>query len=144
MLTPTQSNGTTEDREPRDAGYALIEILVTLAILSLALGTLWNVLSDGARRASRAEGMTKANLHARSLLDKTGSEIPFRQGLTTGQFDDGLRWQVRIEPFGSAVDQRAWPVAAYAVTAEVSWRDGPRDPALTLTTVRLGPKEVSR
>lgn len=144
MLIPVQSNGTQEDGESRDAGYALLEILVTLAILSLALSTLWTMFSDGARRAIRAEVMAQASLHARSLLDKIGADIPLKHGLTTGQFDDGLWWQLRIEPFGAAMDQRAWPVAAYSVTAEVSWRDGTKDRAFSLATVRLGPKEVSR
>lgn len=133
-----QSEGSSE------AGYALIEMLVTLAILSMALAVLWGVLADGTRRAGQAASSADAVLRARSLLDKTGVEIPLRSGLTTGQSADGLRWQVRIAPYGDATQQRAWPVAAFAVDVEVSWHDGGKERALTLSTLRLGPKENLR
>lgn len=144
MLSPTLYDREWQDAESGEAGFTLIEAIVTLAILALALSTLVSVLSDGFRRAGQAEVVAQANLHARSLLDKVGAEIPLTPGLTTGQLANGSHWQLHIEPFGDGADQRAWPVGAYTILAEVSWREGMRDRSIMVSTLRLGPKERFR
>lgn len=128
----------------KEAGFALLEVLVALAILALTLSVLVGVLSDGVGRARQAEALAEAGLRARSLLARVGTEIPLRQGLTTGQFANGLRWQLRIEVYGDATERRAWPVGAYSVSAEIVWHDGVRERSAVLTTLRLGPKEPIR
>jgi len=130
--------------ERSEAGFALVEMLASLAILALALGTLFAVLSDGARRTGHAERLAEAGLHAQSLLARVGPEIPLTQGVTAGELPNGLRWQLRIEPYGDAADRRAWLTGAYKVTAEVAWNDGVKERSLTLATLRLGAKEQGR
>ena len=144
MLNTMQSHSPREKDESRQAGFALIEVLVALAISALALSVLFAVLSDGARRTSHAEKLARAALQAQSLLAAVGSQIALKQGLTTGQLDDGLRWQLRIDGYGDSADRRAWPVTAYQVSVEMAWTDGGRERSLGLTTLRLGPKESGR
>jgi len=126
------------------AGFTVVEVVVALAILALALGVLLNVTSDSLRRTERAETIAEAGSLAQSLLAETGVELPLRDGETTGETDRGFRWRVYIEPYGDGIDQREWPIAAHQVLAEVSWRDGPLERSLVLTTLRLGPKEPVR
>ena len=130
--------------ERGEAGFALVEVLASLAILALALGVLFAVLSDAARRTSHAERLAEASLHAQSLLARVGPEMPLTQGVTAGELPNGLRWQLRIEPYGDAADRRAWLTGAYKVSAEVAWNDGEKERSLTLATLRLGAKEQAR
>lgn len=83
--------------QPNDSGYTLVEVLVTLAIVALALGPLLSVFSDGFRRTGHSQAMAQATLHARSLLDRAGIDTPLREGLTTGQLENGFRWRLSID-----------------------------------------------
>jgi general secretion pathway protein I len=125
----------------RDAGFLLVETLVAFAVLALSLGALFDVVSDGMRRTSRSEKLNQAGLALQTLLARVGSDIPLNPGQPGGQLGNGLRWRMRIEPYGDAADQRAWPVGAYKVFVEVRWPDGLVERTASATTLRLGPKE---
>ena len=111
------------DARVRQDGFALLEVLVALAILALGLAVLLTVLSDGIGRAGHAERQVKALLHAQSLLAAVGSTIALKPGVTAGQLDGGLRWQVAIEAHADAADRKAWLVGAYKVSVEVAWTE---------------------
>ena len=132
------------ERMDGEVGFTVVEIVVALTILALALGVLLNVVSNSIRQTGRAETVALAGSLAQSLLARVGAELPLRDGQITGQSDDGIRWRVRIDPYGDGGDRREWPVAAHQVSAEVSWSDGLQERSLVLTTLRLGPKEATR
>jgi general secretion pathway protein I len=136
--------GLENETEPpnSEAGFTVVEVVAALTILAVALGVLLDVMSTGIRQTGRAETVAEAGSLARSLLAKVGTELPLHDGQITGQADHGLRWQVRIEPYGYG--GREWPVAAHQVFAEVLWRDGLQERSLVLTTLRLGAKEPVR
>lgn len=128
----------------KEAGFTLVEVVVALAILALSLAVLLSVISNGIQRADNAKKLAQAGSLAQSLLAKLGSETPIQQGQTSGEFPEGFRWRVRTEPYGDAVDQRHWPVAAYTVSVEVLWGNAPDERSVVLTTLRLAPKEPAR
>ena len=127
-----------------EAGFTVIEIIVALAILALSLSVLFGVISDGLLRTNHAAKVEQAVSLAQSLLAKIGTEIPVRQGLVAGEFADGFRWNVRMEPYGDNADRQQWPLDAYKVSAEVIWGDRSREESITVSTLRLGPKEAAR
>jgi hypothetical protein len=118
-----------------------VETLVALAVLALSLGALFEVVSDAVRRSSRAGKLSQASLALQSLLVRVGFDIPLQQGQRDGHLGNGLDWHMRIETYGDAADQRAWPVRAYKVSVEVRWPEGLQQRAVSATTLRLGPKE---
>jgi general secretion pathway protein I len=131
--------------EGRDAGFAILETLVALAILAIALGVLLAVLTDGIGRQGRAEKLAEATLHAQSLLARVGADAPLKAGATTGTLPSGMHWHVLVEPYGDTADRKAWPAAAYRVTVDVLSEDGEPGGALVrLSTLRLGAKEADR
>jgi general secretion pathway protein I len=132
-------------REAKDAGFAILETLVALAVLAIALGVLLAVLTDGIRRQGRAERLAEATLHAQSLLARVGADVPLKAGTTTGTLPNGMHWQVLVERYGDAADRKAWPVSAYRVLVDVNSGDGePSGPLLRLSTLRLAAEEPSR
>jgi len=132
------------ERPEGEAGFTVVEVVVALTILALALGVLLNVMSNSVRQTGRAETVAEAGSLAQSLLAEIGAELPLRDGQITGQSDRGFRWRVQIDAYGDGTDRREWPVAAHRVLAEVLWSDGLQERSVTLTTLRLGPKEVRR
>lgn len=123
------------DRRDRERGFALIEVIAALAILALALGVLLDTISGGVLRSDRARRLAEATATAQSLLAKIGSEMPMAPA--TGELTGGLRWEVRVEPYGEAGARADQPVSAAVVRVQVSWNDYAQD-SVTLTTLRLG------
>jgi general secretion pathway protein I len=128
------------DRHCRHAGFTLLEVLVALTVLSLSLTLIMSTLSGGLFHQQRAQALTEATLGAQSLLARVGSDLPLRTGVTDGTFSGGLTWRVQMTPYGDAADRAAWPVAAYTVIVQVFRGPASGEPALQMTTMRLGPK----
>jgi general secretion pathway protein I len=142
LIQPPHPN---EPHEGKDAGFAILETLVALAILAIALGVLLAVITDGIRRQGRAEKLAEATLHAQSLLARVGADVPLKVGATTGTLSNGMHWQVLVERYGDAAERKAWPAGAYRVVVNVISEGGEQNgPLVTLTTLRLGPREPDR
>lgn len=129
--------------QARESGFTLVEVVAALTLLAAALGLLMNIMSASIRQTGRAETLAKATSLGRSLLQKVGSELPLHDG-ETSRAEGEFLWRLIIEPFGDGSERREWPVAAHQISAQVSWRDGSDVRSLTLTTLRLGPKEPPR
>jgi general secretion pathway protein I len=138
VLTNTSSKKLPrDDGDGRESGFTLLEVIVALAILTLALSVLLGVISDGLRRTSRAADDAEAVLLARSLLASVGAEIPLREGQVTGRFANGPQWRLQVERFDDgAKAQQA--TEAYKVSAEVFSDDNGQYRSTTLSTLRLG------
>jgi general secretion pathway protein I len=140
-----QRNSTRRAQQDPEAGFTLVEIIVALAILSISLGLLLNVISSGMWRSSQAQNLSEANSLAQSLLARVGADLPIEPTQRVGEFASGFRWRLSIEPYGSSVDREQWPTGAYMVTAQVLWgADQANERSVTLSTLRLGPKPVTR
>ncbi|ARN82218.1 prepilin-type N-terminal cleavage/methylation domain-containing protein [Methylocystis bryophila] len=124
----------------RRGGFTLIETLAAFAVLALAMSQLMATLSGGARNESRADFLLRASREGQSQLDAVGIEGPIAQGETTGAYDDGLLWNLRIDPYVT--------IKSLTGTGEVAsfWlrltirrpgsQEGARE-SLTLTTLKI-------
>ncbi len=125
------------------AGFTLIEILVAFTVATLLLGALYQVFSTGLRSSASAEHYADAVLLAESGLDAlVGTAVAV--GETTDRF--GIferRTNIRARPdLGPSDAQLA--VAPYEIEVRVAWREGVRERAVLLSTVRPGPRERPR
>ena len=123
-------------------GYTLIEVIVAFAVLGIALMLLLGTLSNGTRQVRWAADSGRAALHAQSLLDGIGIDIPVVPGSSTGEFEDGrYRWSLEIAPY---VDPALPPALAdssgqqlFEIGLAVDWGErGPRE-RLQVRTLRL-------
>lgn len=123
-------------------GYTLIEVIVAFAVLGVALMLLLGTLSNGTRQVRWAADSGRAALHAQSLLDGIGIDVPVVPGRSTGEFEDGrYRWMLEIAPF---VDPELPPAIVdpsgrqlFEIALSVDWGErGPRE-RLQVHTLRL-------
>lgn len=121
-----------------EGGFTLIEVIVALAILGLSLTVLFAIFSQSIARIRVNETRESERLLAQSLLQRTmlSDPIPADSAGRT----DGFLWHVHIAPFGSEDDAHNWPQSAHEVTVTVA-REGHPGDHVTLSTLRLGPKE---
>jgi general secretion pathway protein I len=128
----------------RSAGFTLPEVIVALAVLSLALGVLLNAIGNGLGYSSRGERIALAESLAQSLLAEVGFLRPLAEGQRSGASADGYSWKLTIQAFGDPTERQLWPAEPYSVAAQVFWGEGSQQRSYTLTTLRLGPKERVR
>jgi hypothetical protein len=112
-----------------------MEIIISLAILAVALTAVMQAFSGGLRATSAGERQATAILLARSLLERIGRDVPLAPGEQSGVTDDGYRWLVRIQPAQAIDPERVAdsPVLPYDVQIQVAGGGRP----VTLTTLRL-------
>ena len=127
---------------PDEQGFTLIEMIVALAILSIALGTLFAGFAQGFERQRLNAEQRQARVLAERLLQESGTSSPLREGATRGVAAGGLHWAVLVKPFGDPVDRKAWLFAPVQVTARVAWTMDGQDHAVELTTLRAPPAEA--
>jgi len=121
-------------------GFSLIEVLVAFAILTLALGVLLPLFSNGLRSLSISEQYTRAALLADSRLAAIGRETPLQEGEEDGEFDQGFQWRTTVTPYELVGDSEDTSplVQAFMATVEVYWQDGDKRRAVSLKSLRLG------
>ena len=128
-------------RRNSESGFTLVELLVSLAILAVALGVLFTAISGALDRARESRDEMVATSLVQSLLARAGTERSLESGTTGGTYTNGFRWQLRVSPYGDDDDRKAWQAAAFVVEASVSWQHGNGTQTRRLTTLRIVPPE---
>lgn len=128
----------------REAGFTLVEVIVALAILSAGLGLLLGLISNSLRQTASAQRMAEASSLAQSLMAEVGTVLPIRPEARDGQYANGYRWHLKVQPYDSGRESEEGPVGLYRIAAEIEWDQGTERRFYALTTLRLGPKESRR
>ena len=118
-----------------ERGFTLIEVLVALTILSVSLGVLLAVFTQGLDRARESANEASARVLAQSLLAQAKTSPNLSVGDSGGRIN-GIIWHMRVLPFGSAADRAAWQAGASEISARVSWRGDGGMRSITLSTLR--------
>lgn len=130
------------DRISRAGGFSLIEVLAALVIIGLALAAAGGVFRTGLLGHEVAVGADAALALAEEKIASAGVTEPLRPGRSDGLFGNRFQWQVSIEPYqeksSTDFDQPAPDLQLYRIAVTVSWRDGRRQRALALDTLRIG------
>lgn len=131
-----------------DAGFTLLEVVVALALASLALVALFQAGSAGlltVDSATRVEGaVDRAKSHLAEFAD-TGAIKP---GESDGDDGDGYHWHLIARPIASqpaeASDQTQAPAGLYDIDVTIWWGAGRHRRSVELETERVGSAEAPR
>ena len=117
-----------------ERGFTLVELLVSLAILTIALAVLFGAISSSLDRTRRSRDDAVASSLVQSLLTRANAG-PVAPGDADGAYSNGFRWHLSVKRYGGTDDAKARHMSAYRVRATVSWPDGAR----SLSALRLVP-----
>jgi len=131
-------NPVASDDEQLEEGFTLLEVLVALAILSVAFTVLLGIFSQSLTQVRALREREAARALAQSLLAEQGTDTSIIPG-TTGGWTGAFSWQIDTSPYGGT-DSAAPRLAA--ITVRVRWHDGDR--TMTLTSLRLMPEARSK
>lgn len=113
-------------------------------LLSIVMATGFELFTTGMRRASDLEERSKALVVAQSRLAAAGVEQQLKEGVSSGQTDDGqYKWTVTIAKSTEGQADPGQPIQTayglFRIDVAVKWRgaDG-RDHGLELATLELG------
>jgi general secretion pathway protein I len=126
----------------RSSGFSLLEVVVALAIMSIALGVLYRAVGGGVRTVGDLSAHSRAVVIGESLLQMRDA-VPAEGWNESGQWE-GFRWSVASTPYDAVAGTA---VALHRVQVDVAWSDGLRDQNFSLVSLRpqqTGQQEAAR
>lgn len=130
--SPARSRCDPRGRRP-EAGFTLIEVLVSFAVAALVLGALYRVYSGGLQASLAGRRYSGAVLLAQSALDQTLA-IAVPGDDTVGIYHRSWAVESRADLLPSGAPPQAAP---YDITVTVSWNEGVHRREVSLSTLRL-------
>ncbi len=128
----------------RSKGFTLLEVLISVAILAVALTAIIQAFSQSFFSLNRSERYAIATLQAQSKLAEVGPIIPIEPGFHSGEFDNGFVWEVGIEeallplPLAGGADGSVGvnpnDLQAFRVQVSVNWAE---DQGVNLDSLRV-------
>jgi len=109
------------------AGFTLIEVMVTLAILGIALTVIIELFSAGLRLARKSEDYSRAVFYGRQLLEELCLQDEISEKEEAGEFEGGYTWKYQMKPVSVLIDEdddKNFSVKIYTVKVVVSWPSG--------------------
>ena len=122
-------------------GFTLLEVLVALALLSIALVVILQLFSANMRGISSSDGYVRAVMTAEPKMSEITDDEEFGEKSWSETTNDGYRIDAAVTPADTDRTQDL-PVSLLQVSLTVHWTDGTKDRAITLTTLKLVPKKV--
>jgi type II secretion system protein I len=126
-----------------ERGFTLVELLVSLAILTIALAVLFASISSALERTRQNRDEALASSLVQSLLVRAQNDPSSLPGEKNGWYSEGYRWQIRIRPYGDDGDTKAWRASAYVIRATVYWSHGGQEQSRALFGLRIVPRTKS-
>ncbi len=127
-----------------EAGFTLLEVLVTLAVLAVGIALTLSLISGSLANIRRVQLRTRTIQHAETVMELSLLDDGIKQPTTLrGDFEDGTQWQLVVDevemplppvPTNQAPPQL--PVKLFAYNVEVFAPDSPT-PDLRLRTLKV-------
>lgn len=121
------------------AGFTLLETLVSLAVLAISLGVVYQVFSSAMQGTALASDYAKASMYADSHLAKIGNSVHFLSGETNGIYNKHYHWSLLVQALDQAdssdlIDEK---IQEYKIVLDVFWKSGHKKRSIRATTYRL-------
>jgi len=122
-------------------GFTLLEVLVALALLSVALVAILQLFSANLRGIAISEDLAKAVMKAESAMREVLDDEDIAEKSSSDTTPDGYRIDVAITNAEDARTQNL-SLKLLQIRLTVHWKDGVKERALTLKTVKAIPKKI--
>lgn len=133
------TEGSTE--RPGQKGFTLLEVLVSLAIMAIAVTLVVQLFSANLRAVARSGDVTSAAIRGDSRIREILAEPSPAEKVWSETTEDGYRMDVAIsEVMKERTDNL--PVRLMEVGLTVRWMEGMKEKSLNLKTVKMVDKEL--
>ncbi len=126
---------------PREDGFTLLEVLVALALLSIALVAVFELFSANLKGITASDDYVSAVLKAESKMREILDDDKLTEKSWGETTDDGYRMDATVAD--TATDRTEnLQVKLLEITLTVHWTRGMKERSLTLKTMKLMEKQV--
>ena len=134
----------TRRRSNSQAGFTLLEVLVTLAVLAVGIALTLSLISGSLSNIRKVQLRTRTIQHAETVMELSLLDEGIKRPTTLrGDFEDGTQWQLVVNevemPLPPLLPNQAppeLPVKLFAYSVEVYAPDSPT-PDLRLRTLKV-------
>ena len=121
---------------PEAKGFSLLEVLVSLAIMAIAITLLLQLFSANLRTVARSGDMTSAAVKGESRIREILAEPNLAEKIWSEITEDGYRLDVAIS---EVMKERTGnlPVKLMEVVLTIHWMEGVKEKSLHLKTMRM-------
>lgn len=130
------------ERSPNTkAGFTLLEVLVAMALLSIALVSIIQLFSINLRGIATSEDLAKAVMRAEATMRDVLDDEDIAEKSSSETTPDGYRVDVAIT---KAEEERTenLPLELLQISLTVHWKDGVKERTLTLKTMKAVTKKI--
>lgn len=116
-------------------GFTLFEVLISIAILSIAVVIILQLFSANMRNISKSDEYVKAAIKAESIM-RGILDSELKEGTYIERTDDGYNVEVSIK---NKDDDRTenMPVKLLDISLKVKWSDGVKERMIRLNTMKV-------
>jgi general secretion pathway protein I len=123
------------------SGFTLLEVLVALAVLSIALAVVIQLFSANLRGIAASEDYTKASMKAESVMREILDDDKIAKKSWSETTNDGYRIDAEITPVEKERTD-GLSVELLQIKLTLNWKDGTKERTLTLKTFKTVGKEI--
>ncbi|GBE06068.1 MAG TPA: type II secretion system protein [Nitrospirae bacterium] len=120
-------------------GFTLIEVIVSLVILSVSLVLIMQLFSGGLQASRTACDFTRAIVHAKGKME----ELSLDPVSGSGEFEDGFKWETDVQPYEGPGDKlnvflESSDFNLMKIKVKILWVSKPKkDRSVELTSLRI-------
>jgi len=100
-----------------ESGFTLMEVIVSVAVLAISFVMIMQLFSGGLRASRTSCDYSRAIVHAKDKME----EMAISPESTSGEFEDGFRWETEIEPIIEPSEETKYSLLKIKV--RVIWDD---------------------
>lgn len=119
----------------------MIEVLVSMVILSVSLTVIMGLFSGGLRSKRMAFEYNMAVAQAENILSQRLIAHPLESGMESGIFENGSRWESEVtywDEEGGKKENNRSDGALLKITVNIIWVTGGKEKKYTLQTIAQG------
>jgi hypothetical protein len=115
----------------------LTEVIVSLVILALGLGALFNSVSVGSHASALADQQRAATVAAQSIITELGRARAVEDGVSEGDLPGGRHWRLALDKLPAGDTSSRAVLEGHTVALTVTWQQDGRTQALDFHTLLL-------
>ena len=129
------------DRHCCHSGFTLLEIIVAMALVSIAVLVVFQLFAAGSRSIAISRGHVDAVIRAEEIMRSVLTDDNFPYSASSSGWREGYRYETGAS---RAFEDRTQTAGAelYQVQVTVYWKEGIRDKSFSLYTLKAADKKI--